>query len=253
MGDQTKAIDFKAIIQQMVKAEKDKATEDNIVIVGGVFDLSASKESIFADETLDPEIEQSVSDKLRKFVETWQPENCGMTRAILETVGSIDMDYTSKVLTTETAYNELMRARFFGEGGDLSLRRDCDWLYWHFIGERKTKTPNLKNRCSYWGEQKKLPEKERVTALRRQKGVDSLLWGERIVPKNGGVFWREDRVGAKDLFYPVDNLENKTAQKQRMKIIYDVYWHNGQPAFVWLKDLIEVLPKSENSEDNNHA
>lgn len=247
MSDQTKAIDFEAIVQQMKKADEDKVTANEIAILGGRFDLSASKESIFADETLAPESEQSASDKLRKFIEAWQPDNSGMTRTIWETVDRIDMDYTNKILTAATTYDELMRARFFGASGDLSLRRDGNRLYWHFIGARKILIPKFANECSFWAEQK-----ERATVLRREVGVRSLLWGERIAPNNGEAFWREDRVGAIDLFYPADTA-NVARQKQRVEIIYDVYWHNGQPAFVWLKDLEAVPSEPENSEENSNG
>lgn len=250
MSDQTKAIDFEAIVQQMRKAEENKATANEIAIVGGVFDLSASKESIFADETLAPESEQSASDKLRKFIEAWQPDNSGMKRVIWETVDRIDMDYTNKILTAATTYDELMRARFFGGSGDLSLRRDGNRLYWHFIGSPRDDFPKIKNACRFWDEQEKLPESERVNELRLQTDVEALLWGERV---NGKNFWREDRVGAIDLVYPVEELKNETAQDQRVKIIYDIYWHNGQPAFVWLKNFKVVPPKSENSEENNNG
>lgn len=253
MSDQTKAIDFEAIVQQMIEAEKHKVTEGEIAVIGGVFDLSASKESIFADETLAPESEQSASDKLRKFIEAWQPDNSGMKRVIWETVDRIDMDYTNKILTAETAYNELMRARFFGEKGDLSLRRDGDRLYWHFIGSPPDDDfPKIKNACRFWEKQESLPESERVKELRLQENVEALLWGERIVPKSGEAFWREDRVGAIDLVYPVP-ISDANVQKQRAKVSYDVYWHNGQPAFVWFKKLVDASSQPETDEEKNNG
>ncbi|NUM73790.1 hypothetical protein HUU40_05465 [candidate division KSB1 bacterium] len=242
-----KAIDFGEIVKEMADAKTKGKNE--VSIIGGVIDLQADDKPIFEDEQLAPEIKQSAEEKISKFISAWQPFFDEKAIAIWETIDCIKMP---KAKDIPSVYGELMRARFFGAGGDLSLRRDGNRLYWHFIGTPRDDFPPIKNACRFWDEQEKMPEGERVEKLRLQEDVEALLWGERIVPKSGEAFWREDRVGAIDLVYPVP-ISDVNAQKQRAKVIYDVYWHNGQPAFVWLKKLIEVPPsKPENEEDNNN-
>lgn len=246
MNDNSKpqAIDFAKIVAEMAGAKT--MGKNEVSIIGGVIDLQAESESIFEDEQLAPDAKQSAIEKLSRFIPAWQLNENEMTYAIWESIAEINMDTTRKILSGKKIDDELMRARFFGENGDLSLRRDGNRLYWHFIGAPRNDFPPIKNACRFWGEQEKLPEGERVKELRLQENVEALLWGERIVPKSGEAFWREDRVGAIDLVYPVP-ISDVNVQKQRAKVIYDVYWHNGQPAFVWLKKLVEVQPsKPEN-------
>lgn len=239
-----KAIDFGEIIKKMADA-KPKGKND-VSIIGGVIDLQAGNESIFEEEKLDPENKQSTEVKIGKFISAWQPIFDEKAIAIWETIDCIKMP---KAKDIPSEYGELMRARFFGARGDLSLRRDGSRLYWHFIGAPREDFPKIKDACRFWDEQEKLSEAERVKELRLQKDAEALLWGKRV---NGKNFWREDRVGAIDLFFPVDDLIDKAAQDQRVKIIYDVYWHNGQPAFVWLKKLVEALPTQEQNEDKKN-
>lgn len=246
------AIDFGEIIKQMANA-KPKGKND-VSIIGGVIDLQVDDKPIFEDEQLAPEIKQSAEEKISKFISAWQPFFDEKAIAIWETIDCIKMP---KAKDIPSVYGELMRARFFGADGDLSLRRDGNRLYWHFIGTPRDDFPfpKIKNACNFWDKQEKLSEGERVKELRLQAGVEALLWGKRVVPdsKLENAFWREDRVGAIDLVYPVDELKNETTQDQRAKILYDVYWHNGQPAFVWLKGLDKVLPQSENGEENDNG
>lgn len=241
------AIDFGEIIKRMASAETKSRTD--LSIIGGVIDLQVESESIFAEEKLESEIKQSAEEKISQFISAWQPVFDENAIAIWETIDSIDMP---KVKDIPSEYSELMRARFFGIRGDLSLRRDGSRLYWHFIGDAKFDVPKIKNSCNFWEKQEKLPASEQVKELRLETNVEALLWGERIVPKSGKAFWREDRVGAIDLFYPVEITKVKE-QKQRAKIHYDVFWQSGQPAFVWLKDLVEVLPQPEISEEHNNG
>lgn len=242
MSDQAKAIDFEKIIEEMIKAEKNKISKNEIAIIGGVIDLLAESESIFEEEKLAQETKPSVEGKIGQFISAWQSVFDEESIAIWETIDRIEMP-KAKAIPSE--YEELMRARFFGEKGDLSLRRDGNRLYWHFIGAPRDDFPKIKNTCRFWDAQEKLPEAERVNELRFQKDVEALLWGERV---NGKNFWREDRVGAIDLVYPT--MENHNG---RVKLLYDVYWHNGQPAFVWLKKLVDASSQPETDEDKNNG
>jgi hypothetical protein len=243
MSDQAKAINFGEIVKEMAKTEKNKIGKNAIAIIGGVIDLQAESESIFEQEQLAPEIKQSAEEKISQFIAAWRPVFDEKSIAIWETIDRIEMPMV-KAIPSE--YGELMRARFFGENGDLSLRRDGNGLYWHFIGTPRNRNdfPKIKNICRFWDEQEKLPEAERVEELRLQENVEALLWGERVKGKN---FWREDRVGAIDLVYPtIQNLNG------RVKLLYDVYWHNGQPAFVWFKKLVEAPSTQEQNEDKKN-
>lgn len=245
MSDQTKAIDFEKIVGEMINAEKNKIGKNHIAIIGGMIDLGAESESIFEDEKRAPEMKQSTEEKIGQFISAWQSIFDEESIAIWETIDCIEMPMV-KALPSE--YGELMRARFFGEGGDLSLRRDGNRLYWHFIGAPRddfSDFPKIKSTCRFWDEQEKLPEAERVKELRLQKEAEALLWGERV---NGKNFWREDRVGAIDLVYPTMETHNG-----RVKLRYDVYWHNGQPAFVWLKKFVDASSQPETDEEKNNG
>jgi len=116
----------------------------------------------------------------------------------------------------------LERGRLFGEGGDLTLRRDGPDFFWHFIGRPETHPPANYKSEDFWNSNTDL------TFHRWDE--TALLWGER---KNGAARWLDDRVGRADLVYPVPG------EWKRVQLRYWTFSHAGRTAFFWLRGLEE--------------
>jgi len=96
----------------------------------------------------------------------------------------------AEFIPTDLTYLE--RARVFGNGGDLELRRDGERLFWRFIGEPgEQQTPLGFAANNYW---------DKHTEHLHQRELTALLWGERDDSRNT---WYEARVGAANLNYEV--------------------------------------------------
>jgi len=111
----------------------------------------------------------------------------------------------------------LERARLFGEGGDLDLRRDGDRFLWRYVGE-KEKAPE--------GAVLEWPGSEVNPVYRRER--TALLWGER---KEGQSRWFDDRVAGAELTYPVEGAP------ARVQVRYYEYTQAGRTLAVWLRRL----------------
>lgn len=118
----------------------------------------------------------------------------------------------------------LERVRFFGEGGDLTLRRDDEQFRWHFIGQKNANVPASNDAPDdFWKEHPK-------QTFTRFKG-QVILWGawDEI---NGQERWVENRVGRANLAYPTP--------LHGQRHVYAHYWEfldAGQVAFVWMYKL----------------
>ncbi|MGH9767093.1 MAG: type III-D CRISPR-associated protein Csx19, partial [Blastocatellia bacterium] len=76
---------------------------------------------------------------------------------------------------------------------------------------------------NFWGE-------HQDTQLRRCDEA-ALLWGQRKTQGEGSAnTWQEDRVGWARLDYPGIVAE-------RVQVVYEVFMEDGQPTFVWWKEL----------------
>lgn len=113
------------------------------------------------------------------------------------------------------------RGQLFGEGGDLTLRRDGGIFRWRFIGPTTTKVQRTPDTLDFWNE---YPN----TVLHR---VDqqAILWGEW---RQDLGRWHDNRVGWANLQYPAE-----LNGKRHVYIHYDEYLESGRVAFVWLRDL----------------
>jgi len=111
----------------------------------------------------------------------------------------------------------LERARLFGEGGDLNVRRDGSRFLWRYVGEEENapKGDNLN-----W------PGDETGLVYRRER--TALLWGER---KEGQTQWFDDRTAGAALTYPVDGAP------ARVQVRYYEYTQAGRTLAVWLRGL----------------
>lgn len=113
------------------------------------------------------------------------------------------------------------RGQLFGEGGDLTLRRDGDLFRWHFIGPRTANVPMTADALDYWVE-------STTTVLHCVK-QQAILWG---VWRSDLGRWHDNRVGWANLQYPAE-----FNGKPHVYIHYDEYLESGRVAFVWLRDL----------------
>lgn len=123
-------------------------------------------------------------------------------------------------------YKWLERARLFGAGGDLSLRREGDEFRWWFVGPTNVRPPDGfdDDDGDFW--------RAEPDATFYETKETTLLWGERRANGNG-QWWFEDRVANADLSYPVDG------EPGRVQIEYLTYSRAGRVEFVWLKRLAE--------------
>ena len=205
------AVRFDRIVDA-VFAQQD--SPENLMIRGGCIDISAL---------------ENAADLINTFFEELAPLFADEAYIIWETIDAIEMISQTGA---PPAGDDFQRARIFSDKGDLSVRRDGQRLYWHFIGENNDAVAAMTPAETY-------PD---VHELRCESRSGAMLWGERIVPEGGNLddaFWRDNRVGRVDLHYPVQPADVH-AQKQRARLLYDIYWQHGQPAFYRLKKIITV-------------
>ena len=194
------AINFDELIKQLDDAKK--VGRGELAIWGGSFEAS----------------------KLQEFLDAWGLEKRKMPYRVWEWASAMVFEKDTLPDQTEDpmkALEWLERGRAFGPDGDLSLRRDGERFFWHFVGEGKTIIPENFGNVDYWASrQNKLTEMPRKT----------LLWGE-YQERNGTSFWQEDRVsgGAAPLDYPVENI----TEKQRLVLNYNEYLLGDNVEAVW--------------------
>lgn len=153
---------------------------------------------------------------LKEFISQW--DLARMPYRIWEYASEICFVEQNTPLQNETL---LERARLFGPGGDLELRRAGVVFAWRFVGPAGVSPPAGDYTAKdYWESH---PE---VTF--HQVEEEALLWGERNA---GSAIWADNRVGAARLNYP--------AEGQRVKINYKVLSRAGRAEFVWFTDLSE--------------
>lgn len=140
-------------------------------------------------------------------------------------------EYTHSIAFEQNTLPEdvqwLERARLFGPGGDLSLRRNGSQFLWSFIGPFGITLPDWKPQPFFAGEQA-----ETVFAVNQKK---ALLWGNNSPDPTVNLFW-DDRVAGAALTYPV------SPGAERVAIEYEAYSRAGKVEFVWFKGL-QVIKK----------
>lgn len=114
------------------------------------------------------------------------------------------------------------RAQFFGEGGDLTLRRDGDIFRWHFVGPKTAMVHKTPDALDYWDQ----PSASTLYRVEQQ----AILWG--VWRKELGR-WHDNRVGWANLQYPAE-LNGRS----HVYIHFDEYLESGRVAFVWLRDIV---------------
>jgi hypothetical protein len=121
----------------------------------------------------------------------------------------------------------LERARLFGEGGDLSLRRDAKGFHWWFVGPIGSCLPDGFQGKDFW--------KAESDAKFHECKEAALLWGKGGMHQAEGEqkrwIWFEDRTASAQLCYPVDG------EPERVQVDYRTYSRRGRIEFVWLTGL----------------
>jgi hypothetical protein len=202
------ALDFKEAVEKLA-ADPLITKDSEITIVGGEFRARDSN-------TLEQILEQ--------FLQAWNFSNMNVPYRVWEYVHQIE--FTSKNTIPNVSELALLeRARLFGEGGDLSLRRDGERFLWHFIGPKGTAMPAGYGEKDFW--------KENPDVHLRQRDETALLWGDY---KEALGRWQEDRVGWAKLDYPTSSAQARR-QGKRVEIHYTVFTDGGHTAFVWWKEV----------------
>lgn len=117
----------------------------------------------------------------------------------------------------------LERARLFGEGGDLDIRRNGSKFLWRFVGEKEY-APE--------GKPLDLPESESDPVYRRER--TALLWGTR---EREQTRWFDDRVSGAGLTYLPNPRPLEKGVKERVQVRYCEYTQAGRTLVVWLRGL----------------
>lgn len=138
---------------------------------------------------------------------------------IWERVNAIQMDH-SQSLPSDVSLLE--RGRIFGDGGDLSMRRDGNTFRWHFVGPTAVQLPIAPTAHNFW----QSPDAPTMLYAVEQQ---ALLWG---VWNDESRCWYDDRVGQAKLCYPA-----KLHRSERVYAHYREYLDHGRVAFVWMYNL----------------
>ena len=120
----------------------------------------------------------------------------------------------------------LERARIFGEGGDLDVRRDGERFRWRYVGkpEHAPKDDNA--------QELKWHDTDISPVYCRER--TALLWGTR---KGKQKQWFDDRVSGASLTYFSDPPSLPEKVEERVQVRYYEYTQAGRTLVVWLRGL----------------
>lgn len=117
----------------------------------------------------------------------------------------------------------LERARLFGEGGDLDIRRDGQNFFWRYAG--KADYAPACETLAYPG----TPESPVYCRERT-----ALLWGTREKEQEQ---WFDDRVSGASLTYFPNPTPLDEGVKERVQVRFREYTQAGRVLVVWLREL----------------
>lgn len=135
-----------------------------------------------------------------------------------EWVNAIWLDYDQPL---PSDMRLLERGRMFGDGGDLSLRRDGNDFRWHFVGPSNVQTPATPGTHDFW----QSPNAPAMLYAVEQQALLCGVW-------DGASCWYDDRIGQANVRYPA-----VLRGHQCIYVRYREYLDHGQVAFVWMYDL----------------
>jgi hypothetical protein len=182
------------------------------------------------------------ADALPGFLTAWNLDGRNMPWRIWEWVSDLLWEYGASSLpfdsTAARRRDWLERARFFGPGGDLSLRRDSDEFLWHFVGPHDADLP------SKFINEIDCPQGAKFDNLVAFRSAMA-LWGNKRPLPGGGVFWQEDRVagGKRPLHYP------GAGEPDRVQLAYCEYLQGADVVAVWWLGLEGLQQPSEEASD----
>jgi hypothetical protein len=197
MPDLDGTFNFDALIGELTSG-RSRVGRDDLSIWGGEFE-SASLEIFW----------QAFSDLISEL--PW---------GILEYVDKVQLKTGADAAALPGHHDRLNRVRLFGEGGDLSVRRDGWTFRWFFVGPSNAARPSI-DLLDFWDHQD--PDFFMVAA-----DDQMMLWGEKNQETGQ---WTSDKVGGYSLDYPVFD------GSARVLIKYRAYSSGGQLQFVWLTGL----------------
>ena len=143
------------------------------------------------------------------FFDAWRTVASDMSYRIWENIDCMFFENG----TWPDKYALFEQARLFGDGGDLSVRRDGDRCFWRFVGPEGYRLPAGVQGYDYWGS---VPEGTRLhVAL-----DEVLLWGKGEKMPDGSMIWRDDRTAGHRLVYPQQTAE-------RVKLVMKKYSRAG--------------------------
>jgi hypothetical protein len=116
----------------------------------------------------------------------------------------------------------LERARLFGEGGDLDVRRDGGRFLWRYVGEPDQTPPG--------GAELQPDGKSPIYSRERT----ALLWGTR---ERDQKQWFDDRVSGASLTYFPDPPSLPEKVEERVQVRFREYTQAGRTLVVWLRKL----------------
>lgn len=149
------------------------------------------------------------SDELEPFFAAWQNAADSMPYRVWEYIDRMFFENG----TWPDKYALFEQARLFGDGGDLSVRRDGDHCFWRFVGPEGYRLPAGVQGYDYWDS---VPEGTRLhVAL-----DEVLLWGKGEKMPDGSMIWRDDRTAGARLVYPQQTAE-------RVKLVMKKYSRAG--------------------------
>jgi hypothetical protein len=194
MRDERGSVDFAALAGEVLDPAQEWGQED-FVVWGG----------------------WCTEDDLLDLMQDWPECDVAMPYRIWEY--AYEVVFEEKTLPADAP--SLLRGRLFGQGGDLSLRREGHRLHWHFVGPAGTRPPAGDYHAQdFW-------QYATAGAVFHRRVQRALLWGER---RQGFDLWFEDRTARARLAYPLEQLG-------RAQVKYSTFSRGGQVQFVWLLGL----------------
>ena len=167
----------------------DKITEKELTVLGGVF----------------------IESRLEDFI-----------KALPQKLIWAISEYTDRCTFTKNdlpQLNYLERVRFFGEGGDLEIRRDGEEYRWRFVGPHGTMIDKSFLSADFWV--------EGDVPFLRVHDEKLYLWGKKET--KGG--YRQDKVASAKLNYPLET------ELPHAMIVAKVFTYYGRPQFSWYIEL----------------
>jgi|GEM_PF-6508619 len=163
---------------------------------------------------------QEMKDALKDF------KGQNMDFVILQTVEDGLSFNARSALSGDWLEETIIRLHWFGEGGDLTVRRDGNVFYWRYVSEDTTGD-------SLYGE---LYPANLVANTELQQ---AMLWGRYQGKPDDVHTWQEDIVGKAELTYPypADDIDDKHTH---IKIYAKAVLHDGQPIAYWTTHLETV-------------